>query len=124
MLEVKKKRSPKFAIFENQETISALSPDMNVLCRVRARGVIASGPGRDVDFVSRFFAPRSGIPEDPVTGSAHTTLIPYGSQRLGKKTLTARQISRRGGELACKDLGPRVEIGGRAVTCLEGVVSL
>jgi PhzF family phenazine biosynthesis protein len=117
-------RDDYLAIFENEKTISSLSPDMNILCKVPSRGVIVSGPGRETDFVSRFFAPQSGIPEDPVTGSAHTTLIPYWSKKLGKQNLNARQISKRGGELVCKDLGKRVEIGGRAVTYLEGQISL
>lgn len=117
-------RDDYLAIFENERIISELSPDMNILCKVQSRGVIVSAPGCEVDFVSRFFAPQSGIPEDPVTGSAHTTLIPYWSKKLGKQNLNAKQISKRGGELACNDLGTRVEIGGRAVTYLEGIVSL
>ncbi|MBT4484138.1 MAG: PhzF family phenazine biosynthesis protein [Candidatus Latescibacteria bacterium] len=117
-------RDDYLAIFENEKTISSLSPDMNILCRIPLRGVIVSGPGCESDFVSRFFAPQSGIPEDPVTGSAHTTLIPYWSKKLEKQNLNAKQISKRGGELVCKDLDKRVEIGGRAVTYLEGEISL
>jgi predicted PhzF superfamily epimerase YddE/YHI9 len=85
---------------------------------------VLTSPGQEADFVSRHFAPKSGIPEDPVTGSAHTTLIPYWSRKLGKPQLQARQISKRGGELLCKDLGDRVEISGRAVTYLVGEVFL
>jgi len=80
--------------------------------------------GSQVDFVSRFFAPRAGIPEDPVTGSSHTELIPYWAQRLNKKKLTARQLSARGGELFCEDAGDRVKIGGRAVTYLRGEIDI
>ncbi|HZO84409.1 MAG TPA: PhzF family phenazine biosynthesis protein, partial [Verrucomicrobiae bacterium] len=76
---------------------------------------IVTAPGKDADFVSRFFAPRAGIPEDPVTGSAHSTLIPFWAERLGKTELFARQISPRGGELHCRHLGERVGIAGRAV---------
>jgi predicted PhzF superfamily epimerase YddE/YHI9 len=87
-------------------------------------GVIASAPGKDCDFVSRFFAPAKGIPEDSVTGSAHCALIPYWSERLGKKQMFARQISKRGGELWCEDRGLRVGIGGYAVKYLEGTISV
>ena len=76
------------------------------------------------DFVSRFFAPQSGIPEDPVTGSAHTALTPYWSKKLGKQFLNAKQLSKRGGDLFCRDLGERVEIGGKAVTYLISEISL
>jgi predicted PhzF superfamily epimerase YddE/YHI9 len=79
-----------------------------------------TAPGDGVDFVSRFFAPRAGIPEDPVTGSSHCTLIPYWAKQLGKTKLTARQLSRRGGELFCSLVGERVKIGGHAVTYLKG----
>ena len=84
------------------------------------RGVIVTAPGVDVDFVSRFFAPQTGINEDPVTGSAHTTLTPYWSATLGRKKMRALQVSDREGELICEDLGDRVKITGKAVTYLEG----
>jgi predicted PhzF superfamily epimerase YddE/YHI9 len=87
-------------------------------------GIIATSPGKDFDFVSRFFAPKVGIPEDPVTGSAHCTLIPYWSKRLGKSTLLARQISERGGVINCEYRGDRVIMGGTAVPFLEGVITL
>ncbi|MBI3539617.1 MAG: PhzF family phenazine biosynthesis protein, partial [Candidatus Eisenbacteria bacterium] len=86
--------------------------------------VIVTAPGAGVDFVSRFFAPLMGVPEDPVTGSAHCTLIPYWSRRLGKPRLSARQISPRGGNLACEDQGERVRIAGRAVQYLEGTIEI
>ena len=113
-----------FCVYETEEQIRALAPDMTKLAAVDCRGVIVTAPGNDCDFVSRFFAPRAGIPEDPVTGSAHTALIPYWSLRLGKKKLFARQISRRGGELWCEDRGARVGIGGRAVKYLEGQITV
>jgi PhzF family phenazine biosynthesis protein len=111
-------------VFENASQIRALAPDMSKLARVKCFAVIATAPGEDCDFVSRFFAPGAGIPEDPVTGRAHTTLIPYWSRRLGKRKLFARQISQRGGELWCEDRGDRVGIGGRAVKYMEGHVAL
>jgi predicted PhzF superfamily epimerase YddE/YHI9 len=86
--------------------------------------MIATAPGSDCDFVSRFFAPGMGIPEDPVTGSAHCTLVPYWAERLGKTTLHARQISARGGELFCELRGDRVEIAGHAVKYLEGTIAV
>ena len=107
-------------LFESQAEIEAMKPDFFLLDKVNARGVIVSAPGDSVDFVSRFFAPQSGINEDPVTGSAHTTLTPYWSARLGKKLMTARQLSRRGGSLLCEYLGERVKISGRAVEYLVG----
>jgi PhzF family phenazine biosynthesis protein len=113
-----------FCVFETEDQIRSLKPDMGKLAAVDCRGVIVTAPGKDCDFVSRFFAPRAGIPEDPVTGSAHTNLIPYWSQRLGKKKLFARQISRRGGELWCEDRGARVGIGGKAVKYLEGRITV
>ena len=85
---------------------------------------IITAPGQEVDFVSRFFAPKAGVPEDPVTGSAHCTLIPYWAVRLGKKRLHARQLSRRGGELFCELDGDRVSIGGYAVTYFQGQITL
>ena len=83
---------------------------------------MATAPGREVDFVSRFFAPKAGIPEDPVTGSAHCTLVPYWAERLGKPQLHARQISERGGELVCEIRESRVVISGRAVEYLRGQI--
>jgi predicted PhzF superfamily epimerase YddE/YHI9 len=112
------------AVFGTQAEIEALAPDMALLKEVVSLGVIATAPGDEVDFVSRFFAPTVGIPEDPVTGSAHCTLIPYWSARLGKQVLHARQVSARGGELYCQDAGERVRIGGRAITYLSGEIEL
>jgi PhzF family phenazine biosynthesis protein len=105
--------------------VAALAPDFRALAAFETRGVIATAPGEDgVDFVSRFFAPRAGIDEDPVTGSAHCALIPYWAGRLRKTTLVARQISKRGGTLWCEDRGERVAIAGRAALFLEGWIEL
>jgi predicted PhzF superfamily epimerase YddE/YHI9 len=111
-------------IFETEEQVRELDPDMRELAGIELRGTIATAPGRDCDFVSRFFAPGKGIPEDPVTGSAHSTLIPYWSKRLGKSKLFARQISKRGGELWCQDRGARVRIAGAAAQYLEGRIKV
>ena len=101
-----------------------LDPDFAGLCKATARGIITTAKGDESDFVSRFFAPKIGINEDPVTGSAHTTLIPYWSARLGKKQMTAIQLSERRGFLKCKDLGNRVEISGQAITFMAGEITV
>jgi PhzF family phenazine biosynthesis protein len=111
-------------VYDHREQIETMKPDFVKMGTVAARGVIVTAKGDSVDFVSRFFGPRVGINEDPVTGSAHTKLIPYWSERLGKKELSALQLSERGGSLMCRDKGDRVEIGGKAVTYFEGEVSL
>ena len=123
-IELYRGRDDYLAIFDNEDTIASLRPDMALISKVPSRGVIVSSIGNEVDFVSRFFAPQAGVAEDPVTGSAHTTLIPYWSKRLAKNKLIARQISKRGGELICTDRGERVEIGGHAVTYLVGEIFL
>lgn len=112
------------AVFSTPGEVLELKPDFQQLGQLDSLGIIATAPGDGVDFVSRFFAPQVGIPEDPVTGSAHCTLVPYWSQRLAKKKLTARQISARGGELFCEDAGERVKIGGKAVTYLTGEIEI
>lgn len=110
-------------VYEDEATVRALSPDMSVLSRVDAFATCVTAPGRDgVDFVSRFFAPGGGVPEDPVTGSAHCTLVPYWAERLGKTRLEARQVSARGGALACELAGDRVKMGGKAVLYMEGSI--
>lgn len=109
-------------VFASESEIKAMDPDLGLLAQVGGRGVIVTAPGNDVDFVSRFFAPQTGINEDPVTGSAHTSLTPYWSRVLGKKKLTALQLSYRGGELVCEDKGDRVEISGHAVTYMIGEI--
>jgi PhzF family phenazine biosynthesis protein len=111
-----------FAVFEHERDVLAIQPDFAKIAGLDAQGVVATAPGSDCDFVSRYFAPAAGIPEDPVTGSTHCALIPYWSQQLGKRQLHARQLSKRGGELFCEDRGNRVGIGGHAVTYLEGKI--
>jgi PhzF family phenazine biosynthesis protein len=111
-------------VFSSEKEIRDLSPDFTAVANANARGIIVTAQGEHCDFVSRFFAPQSGINEDPVTGSAHTSLIPYWSKRLAKKELTARQLSKRGGDLFCKDLGDRVEIAGKAITYLSGEINV
>jgi PhzF family phenazine biosynthesis protein len=108
------------AVFAAEADIRALAPDMAKVARLKARGVIVTAPGEACDFVSRFFAPQSGIPEDPVTGSAHCLLTPYWAKRLSKTRLSARQISKRGGELTVETKGERVLISGRVAPYLEG----
>jgi PhzF family phenazine biosynthesis protein len=111
-------------VFDREGDVRALAPNMEKLMTIDRFAVIVTAPGRDCDFVSRFFAPAKGVPEDPVTGSAHCTLIPYWSKRLGRTKLHARQISKRGGELWCEDRGARVKIAGNAVTYLEGEIEV
>jgi len=108
------------ALYDNEADVAALAPDTAALTDIDRDGVIVSAPGTDCDFVSRYFAPHAGIPEDPVTGSAHCTLVPYWAKRLGKTSLHARQISKRGGELFCELKGDRVILAGRAALYLEG----
>jgi PhzF family phenazine biosynthesis protein len=111
-------------VFESEQQVRALKPDMSRVAAAGFFAFIVTAPGSDCDFVSRFFAPKQGIPEDPVTGSAHSTLIPYWAGRLGKTKMFARQISERGGELWCEDRGSRVKIAGRAVKYLEGRLTI
>ncbi len=111
-------------IYESQQDIEEINPNFHLLGKANVRGVIVSAKGTTVDFVSRFFAPGSGIDEDPVTGSAHTTLTPYWSQQLGKTKLSARQLSQRGGDLFCEDLGERIKISGKAVPYLIGEIEI
>lgn len=110
------------AIFDTEEQVRRLQPDMQGLCNLDYLGIIITAPGMKCDFVSRFFAPKAGIPEDPVTGSAHCTLIPYWAERLKKATLHAFQVSQRGGELFCEHHGDRVRIAGKAVVFLQGTI--
>lgn len=108
-----------------EEDVRNVCPDLGRLKQMNtAFAFIVTARGRDCDFVSRFFAPNAGIPEDPVTGSSHSTLIPFWSERLNKTELLARQLSQRGGTLYCRQSGDRVEIGGRAKLYLEGNILL
>ncbi len=120
--EIWKGKEDRLLIYESEQDIINISPDFNKLAKATKHGVIVSSPGNNVDFVSRFFAPAVGINEDPVTGSAHTTLTPYWADRLKKQELIAKQISSRGGDLRCKNKGERIEIGGKVVFFLEGVI--
>lgn len=106
----------------NEREVRELTPDFHALAQVGYDEVIVTAPGDDCDFASRMFAPRIGIPEDPVTGAIHCTLIPYWAEELGKHDLFARQVSARGGELFCVLAGERVRIGGNAVTYLKGEI--
>jgi PhzF family phenazine biosynthesis protein len=112
------------AVFATEAEVRELVPDMAEVAVLDCRGLIATAPGDACDFVSRFFAPQMGIPEDPVTGSAHCSLVPYWAERLGTAKLHARQISPRGGEIFCKYRGERVQIAGRAAHYMEGMISL
>lgn len=111
------------AVFESEAAIRAITPDLALLCELELRGVIITAPGTDVDFVSRFFAPKLGIPEDPVTGSAHCALAPFWAEKLGKNILTARQISARGGNIICEMKADRVLLSGCAVTFMEAEIT-
>ncbi|HUW91964.1 MAG TPA: PhzF family phenazine biosynthesis protein [Bacteroidales bacterium] len=115
-------RSDYLVMLKNEAEVLNVRPDFRRLASADSRGVIVTAKGNDVDFVSRFFAPQAGIDEDPVTGSAHTTLTPFWSSRLGKTTMTARQLSARGGYLECTLKGDRTLIAGRAVLYLKGVI--
>jgi PhzF family phenazine biosynthesis protein len=109
-------------VFEKESEIISLGPDYKAIAKLPSTGIIATARGNKADFVSRFFAPQSGINEDPVTGSAHTTLTPYWAEQLGKDKLKAIQLSSRKGYLTCKMLGDRVEISGQARTYLVGEI--
>ena len=112
------------AVFERESQIRAIEPDHAILKKMERRGVIITAPGEEVDFVSRFFAPKFNIPEDPVTGSAHCMLTPYWAERFGKTKMQAQQISPRGGDLVCALVGDRVRISGRAAEYMLGEISL
>jgi predicted PhzF superfamily epimerase YddE/YHI9 len=110
-------------VLDSEKEVRDLRPDFSELEKVDCEGVIATAPGDDADFVSRFFAPRMGIPEDPVTGAAHSTLTPYWAERLGKNRLFARQVSKRGGELWCRQTDDRVQIAGHAALYFKGMLN-
>ncbi len=109
-------------VFEREEQIKNMNPDFKLIGTVEARGIIVTAKGNTVDFVSRFFGPQSGMDEDPVTGSAHTSLSPYWAKVLNKTEFTALQLSKRQGKLKCKLLGDRVEISGTAKSFLTGTI--
>jgi PhzF family phenazine biosynthesis protein len=112
------------ALFDDEDAILAIAPDFKLLMKLDCLGIIVTAKGKESDFVSRFFAPAAGVPEDPVTGSAHCTLIPFWAERLGKKTLLAVQVSNRGGTLHCEDRGERVSIAGKAVMYSAGFIQV
>ncbi|OJW18397.1 PhzF family phenazine biosynthesis protein [Mucilaginibacter sp. 44-25] len=111
-----------FLVYETEDEIRNMTPDHSLLAKIDTLGIIVTAPGKDVDFVSRFFAPAAGVPEDPVTGSAHCNLIPYWANKLGKDRLHAYQVSPRKGELWCEFKGDRVVMAGKAVTYLSGSI--
>ena len=119
-------------VLDNEEMVRKAAPDFDILKEIRreaampdnAFGIIVTASGSDCDFVSRFFAPNAGVNEDPVTGRAHCVLIPYWSERLGKTSMTARQLSKRGGQLWCKAAGERVIIGGKVQLYLTGEIPI
>lgn len=123
-LEIYKGKTDYMLVYSTARQIENMKPNMLRIADINARGIIVTAPGDDVDFVSRFFAPQSGIPEDPVTGSAHTTLTPYWAGRLGRVALRARQLSKRGGWLRCRLAGDRVEISGQARAYMTGGIEL
>lgn len=110
------------AVFESEEIVRAIKPDLALLAQLDLRGVIITAPGVEVDFASRFFAPKFGIAEDPVTGSAHCTLAPFWAQRHGKTILNARQVSKRGGRIVCEINADRVTLSGGAVTFMRAEI--
>jgi len=122
--EVYETRNRLLVVFDNEKDIMNLSPDFIKLQSLDARGIIVTAPGKDCDFVSRYFAPKVGINEDPVTGSSHSSLVPYWSKRLKKTSLHAIQLSERTGELWCQHAGDRVFISGFAITYMQGTISI
>ncbi|NDE61194.1 MAG: isomerase [Cyclobacteriaceae bacterium] len=117
-------KSDVMLVFEDQQEVEQLLPQLDAIKKVDARGLIVTAQGKDCDFVSRFFAPAFGIDEDPVTGSAHTTLVPYWAKRLGKVEMEAVQVSARSGKLHCNLVKDRVELTGKAVLYLKGEMYL
>ncbi|BDZ74996.1 putative isomerase [Methylophaga marina] len=111
------------AVLDSETTVRAITPNQALLAQLDLRGVIVTATGTDVDFVSRFFAPKIGIPEDPVTGAAHCKLAPYWAGKLGKNFLSAKQVSKRGGSLKCEVKADRVVLYGNAVTFMEAEIA-
>ncbi|MEO5909522.1 MAG: PhzF family phenazine biosynthesis protein [Pelobium sp.] len=109
-------------VFESESEVKSIIPDFVQMAKIDCRGIIVTAKGTQVDFVSRFFGPKSGVNEDPVTGSAHTTLTPYWSRKLDKTKMKAKQVSEREGDLEVEDCGDRVKISGRCITYLKGEI--
>jgi len=123
-LEIWKGKTDYLLYYPSQEDIEELTPNFGLLKKIEARGIIVTAPGYDCDFVSRFFSPLVGIDEDPVTGSAHTTLVPFWAHRLNQLKFEARQLSTRGGFLKCQLMGERVLISGKACTYMNGSITI
>ncbi len=121
-LECIKGRDDLMLVFQNESEIVELTPDFHKILESKTRGIICTAQSKNFDFVSRFFAPAVGVNEDPVTGSAHTMLIPFWADRLNKKELLAKQVSQRGGILHCQYLNDRVKIAGKAISYLIGEI--
>ena len=111
-------------VIEHESDLESLQPNLNEIAKLKTRGLVVTAKGEQVDFVSRFFAPQSGIPEDPVTGSSHTSLLPLWAKKLNKTTFTARQLSKRGGQLICEYRGDRCLIGGNARLYMTGEINI
>jgi PhzF family phenazine biosynthesis protein len=109
--------------FTTEDAVKKIQPDFTLMKKTGEK-VIITAPGKEVDFVSRFFAPTAGVDEDPVTGSAHSQLIPFWSEKLGKEKMRAKQLSKRGGDIYCEQRGERVMIGGQCVFYMQGKVSI
>lgn len=122
--EVWKGKEDLLLMFQNETEVNKLKPNLAMIAKTPFRGVIATAKGNNADFVSRFFTPQLGINEDPVTGSAHTTLVPFWAEKLNKQEFEARQISKRGGQLLCKLDGNRVHIAGNAIRYLKGEITI
>jgi PhzF family phenazine biosynthesis protein len=123
-IEIYKGKTDYIAVLETEEQVANVIPKLQQISKLKSRGLIVTSKGKNVDFVSRFFAPQSGIDEDPVTGSAHTSLIPLWSKKLGKIDMVANQISKRGGKLICSYRDERCLIGGEAKLYMEGEISI
>jgi len=123
-IELYKGKTDYMAVINSESLLQSLQPDFAAVAKLQARGLIVTAKGEQVDFVSRFFGPQSGVDEDPVTGSAHTTLLPFWSKKLNKNKLIARQISKRVGLLTCELKGDRCIIGGNARLYLTGEINL
>ncbi len=124
VLETLISRNSVYCVLESEQQVQNLKPNMALLERLELRGVVVTARGQSCDFASRYFAPKIGVPEDPVTGGIHTSLIPYWAEKLGKLELHAKQLSARGGDLWCKLVGDRVNIAGTVVPYLEGFIEV
>ena len=113
-----------FVVLENEQQVLAMKPDLRLLKHIPLRAVVVTAPSDRVDFVSRMFAPKLGIDEDPVTGSSHCSLTPYWVERLGRTKLAARQLSSRGGELQCELIGDRVKLIGQCVEYMQATINI